>query len=343
MTRRKDGRWQIRISLPDGSIKYFYSTAKTEKEATKDFNKQLLNFEKKQTAGKTFYAVAEKWVEQYREKIPDISFNKNTRAAYNRIVDYFSRFTDINEITAIDINVFLNDLILKKYYKKTISNHKSILNMIFSYAVLHGYTKYNPVKDIRLPSNLPKNQRQLPTTEQIKEVEKHYTGFDLLPYFLLNTGLRISEALAICEKDIDFKKKLIYINKRVVHNGNKPILEEKTKTENSKRTVILLDRLAEKLPKNKKGLLFGNEDGTPLTKRQLACRWKKYQDTYNIKLTAHQLRHAYATMLFEAGVDVKDAQELMGHSDINLTRQIYTHIRNERKEETANKLNNFSF
>ena len=48
-------------------------------------------------------------------------------------------------------------------------------------------------------------------------------------------------------------------------------------------------------------------------------------------------------MLFEAGVDVKDAQELMGHSDINLTRQIYTHIRNERKQETADKLNNFNF
>lgn len=48
-------------------------------------------------------------------------------------------------------------------------------------------------------------------------------------------------------------------------------------------------------------------------------------------------------MLFEAGVDVKDAQELMGHSDINLTRQIYTHIRSERKKETADKLNNFNF
>ena len=48
-------------------------------------------------------------------------------------------------------------------------------------------------------------------------------------------------------------------------------------------------------------------------------------------------------MLHEAGVSEKDAQELMGHSDINLTRQIYTHIRKERKEQTAKILNNFSF
>jgi len=48
-------------------------------------------------------------------------------------------------------------------------------------------------------------------------------------------------------------------------------------------------------------------------------------------------------MLFEAGVDLKDAQELMGHSDIKTTQQIYTHIRNKRKTKTAEKLNAFQF
>lgn len=343
MTRRKDGRWVKKMTLSDGTIKYFYSTAKSEREATRDINQQLLNFEIKKESGKSFKIIAEKWDEEYRERISDISYNKNTRAAYNRILDYFGSYKDINLISTSDISLFINSLILQRMYKKTISNHKCILNMIFSFAVMHGYTKNNPVRDFRLPANLPKKQRKLPTTEEIKEVQKHYTGFDLLPYFLLNTGMRISEALAISDSDIDFNKKIITINKHLIHNGNRPILEEKTKTENSKRTVILLDRLAEKIPKNKKGLLFSNDDGSPLTKRQLACRWEKYQKTYNLTLTAHQLRHAFATMLFEAGVDVKDAQELMGHSDINLTRQIYTHIRNERKEETAKKLNEFSF
>ena len=343
MTRRKDGRWQGRITLPNGTVKYFYSSAKTEREATRDINAQLLAYEQKQIEGMSFRSVAEKWNNEYREKISHITYNKGSRAAYDRILEYFSDCKDITKLTPIEVNMFLNSLIMQNYYKKTISNHKSVLNMIFTYAVLHGYVKHNPVNDVRLPNNLPKKQRELPTTNEIKEVEKHYTGFDLLPYFLLNTGLRISEALAITDKDIDFSKKTIIVNKHVIHDGNRPILEDRTKTENNKRTVILLDRLADKLPKDKKGLLFGNEDGTPLTKRQLACRWKKYQDTYGINLTAHQLRHAYATMLFEAGVDVKDAQELMGHSDINLTRQIYTHIRHERKEETAKKLNNFNF
>jgi site-specific recombinase XerD len=87
-----------------------------------------------------------------------------------------------------------------------------------------------------------------------------------------------------------------------------------------------------------------NDDGKePLTKRAYDKRWSKYCTDYGIHFTAHQLRHAYATMLHEAGIDLKDAQTLMGHSDINLTKQIYTHIRNERMEETAKKINDFSF
>ena len=54
-------------------------------------------------------------------------------------------------------------------------------------------------------------------------------------------------------------------------------------------------------------------------------------------------RHTYATILFEANIGVKDAQALMGHSDIHTTHTIYTHIRNRRKEDTADKLNAFSF
>ena len=59
---------------------------------------------------------------------------------------------------------------------------------------------------------------------------------------------------------------------------------------------------------------------------------KKYKKETGVSLTAHQLRHAYATMLFEAGIDEKDAQELMGHSDINLTRSIYTHQTRAKRE-----------
>ncbi|MBS7299062.1 MAG: tyrosine-type recombinase/integrase [Eubacteriales bacterium] len=53
-------------------------------------------------------------------------------------------------------------------------------------------------------------------------------------------------------------------------------------------------------------------------------------------MTPHQLRHAYATILYEAGIDEKDAQELMGHTSIQLTRDIYTHISKKRENLLQN-------
>jgi integrase len=120
-------------------------------------------------------------------------------------------------------------------------------------------------------------------------------------------------------------------------------MEPKTKTLTSERKVILLDRVADKLPKGKKGIVFVNDKGTYLTKREYDVRWRRWQKENNTKVTAHQLRHGFATMLYEAGIDLKDAQDLMGHTDIKLTQSIYTHIRDKRKKETADKLNNFTF
>jgi integrase len=160
---------------------------------------------------------------------------------------------------------------------------------------------------------------------------------------LLNTGLRKSEALALNYSDIDFENKIITVDKHLIHDGNRPVLENKTKTINSKREVILLDRVAEKIPKNKKGIIFCNDKGEHLSSKQFRCQWERWQKKYNTTITAHQLRHGFATMLYEAGIDLKDAQDLMGHSDIKTTQSIYTHIRDKRKKETAQKLNEFSF
>ncbi|MDY3972344.1 MAG: site-specific integrase [Clostridia bacterium] len=344
MKKRKDGRYCKKVILPDGSAKYFYSSAKSEREANKDFNRQILQYENNQKQLYLFQTVADKWNTAYRERISDINYKKNTKAQYETIVEYFTD-TYIESLTAVEVNVFINKLILKSYSRKTIANYKSILNMIFNFAILNGLIKYNPVRDIRLPNNLPKSPRKLPTTEELKTVASHYTGFDLLPYFILNTGCRKSEALAITRDSIDFENKRIKINYHVIHDGNRPVFESVLKTDAAHREIILLERLEKVIPKKFKGFLFSmNGDGKePLTKCAFDKRWDSYCKTYGLDITAHQLRHGYATMLFEANVEEKDAQELMGHSDITLTRQIYTHIRNERKDETANKLNAFNF
>lgn len=69
--------------------------------------------------------------------------------------------------------------------------------------------------------------------------------------------------------------------------------------------------------------------------------WSRYKKETQVNLSPHQLRHAFATICFDAGLAPKDASKILGHSKIELTLDVYTHIRESRTKETANKLNNF--
>jgi len=342
MTRRKDGRWQKKIKLPNGKFKVLYSSAATERLATKDFNEQMLKLKKDEEHSLLFEIIAKSWCKSYREKIGDINYRKSTKSTYEQILAHF-KAQAIGNIKPRDIHLYIMSLVRKGYSQKTIATHKSVLNMIFAYAILQGSLEVNPTQHITLPSGLPKTPRPMPTDRELEIVNSNWDGIALFPYFLLNTGLRKSEALALTYEDIDFEAKTINVNKHIVHDGNTPVLEEKTKTINSTRQVVLLDRLADKLPKRKTGIVFCNKDGGYLTKKQYDVWWKTWQKQHGVTLTAHQLRHGFATMLYEANIDLKDAQDLMGHSDIKTTQTIYTHIRDKRKEETAKKLNDFAF
>ena len=342
MKRRKDGRFLKVVSI-EGKKVYFYSSENTETKAEKDIKRQMMLYNQKQTEeeNKNFKQLADEWNSEYRLTVPDITYKKGIKAQYKRIIDCFGD-RRIKDIKARDVELFLRSL---TYSQKTVSGHRCVLNMIFNFAVLRGYLEQNPVTYIKTPRGLSKTKRELPTTQELRIVSEHYSGFDLLPFFLLYTGCRKSEALAIRREDIDFENKIIKIRHHVIHDGNKPVYEDVVKTEAAFRDIILLDRLAAAIPKKFNGFLFSmNGDGKkPLSKGAYDKRWKSYCKRYDIDITAHQLRHGYATMLFEAGIDIKDTQELMGHSDIGLTRAVYTHIRDVRKIQTADKLNDFHF
>lgn len=335
LKKRADGRYckQIRIN---GKVKSFYGKSQAE------INKKILAYRENESNGDYFKNIAAEWEREYLKNVPYTTYKKCGQSAYTLIINTFGG-NRIKQISAHDIDNFLKKIAAKDYAQKTVATYKSILNQIFKYSVINGYVISNPVSTVSLPKNLKKSIRELPSSEDIKVVSTLHEGFGFLAYFLLYTGLRISEALALEYSDIDRDNKLITVNKKIVHDGNTPLLKHETKTEAGTRQVILMDRVAKYLPCEKTGIIFCNENGDYLTKKQLQCRWNKMKKDNGVTLTAHQLRHAYATMLFEAGVSEKDAQELMGHSDIHLTQSIYTHIRKERKQQTAEKLNAFNF
>ncbi len=169
--------------------------------------------------------------------------------------------------------------------------------------------------------------------------------------FLLCTGFRRGEALAVKWGDVDFERDTISCTKQISTHGS-VAFEKDPKTENGIREVPILPPLKAVLKRPPEAqdshyILYGEEPCKPMPTCTYERRWKHYckdmgfvedfpgqrissqgkkyiKHNYKTTLTAHHLRHGYVTMLFEAGVDEYTAKELAGHADIATTRAIYT-------------------
>ena len=217
------------------------------------------------------------------------------------------------------------------------------MRLVFKHAVVEYGLDADPTSYVTLPKARASTPRQaLTEDEQKRVVECVNLEGGLFAYFLLYTGMRRGEALALKWENIDFENKTITVTDNVVFVNNRAVIKP-PKTEAGVRTVVLLDCLSEKLlplmPSDRSEFVFSGKE--LLGGSYYPKAWKRYQKTSGLNITPHQLRHTYATILFEAGIDTKDAQNLMGHSDITTTRNIYTHIRQTRLAETANRLNDF--
>lgn len=338
MKKRKDGRY-LKVITVNGKRLYFYSTEDTEKKAEKDINRQILEYTQKEEKGKLFSEVADEWEENHCSKL-----EYNTSRRYKTLLkhakeDFEGKY--IKEIQPIDIERHVEYFAMKNYATKTIKDQLSVVRLVFKYAYVKGYILTDPTRYTTPPKGKASTPREALTDDEIEVVKNSINcTFGLCAYFLMYTGLRKGEALALQYKDIDFENKEIHVTKSVYHDGNKPYIKS-TKTQSGIRTVILPDLLADKLSQGKPEDYIFSDGPTPLSNSAFQCRWAKYCEETGLSITAHQLRHTYATILFEADIDAKDAQQLMGHSDIAVTRNIYTHIRSKRLQDTATKLNTF--
>lgn len=286
----------------------------------------------------TFKDAAEAWQRQHWEKISYKTAESYTAPA-NRLIAQFGE-TPVAEVSAQMISAYLSRLGKQGYSRRSVQMHRDILNMIFNEAIVSGKLSANPCAAVSLPKNLQTTKRELPADEAIEAVRNGVNAtFGLFALVCLYAGLRRGEALALRYEDIDKDNKVIHITKAVEFVGNNPHIKT-PKTAAGYRNAVLLDVLAEQIPSGT-GYIFCRDDGGLLTKTQYRKRWIKYCQEIGHDITAHQLRHGFATILYEAGIEDKDAQELLGHSSITITRDVYTHIRQSRRSETADRLNDF--
>jgi len=165
-------------------------------------------------------------------------------------------------------------------------------------------------------------------------------------FFMLNTGLRPGESLALNRSDINFEKNTVKVNKTYLEKEKK--VQNSTKTAASRRTVPipddtipLLKEYMLKQPKQKPAdPLFQTKSGNRPTPSYLRKRFKYVGEKIGCEwINLHTMRHSFASRLFAKGIDIKVISKLLGHKKISTTYDIYVHIINNAVEDSVVVLN----
>lgn len=337
-TLRKDGRIVMTKTI-EGKRVAFYG--QTDKEVEQKYENYLkAEPQKSKPKVRTFDMVAEDW---WEEKEPELAIGSARvyRARYNEVKVAFKGIP-VNEIAPLDIITYLRKLSAQGYSQKVINNKKSVIKGILDNALVHGEIAMNPCLNLPAVKGKAKVERLPASDADVRAIEAHRNDSDIgrMIYFILWTGCRRGEAAALQEKDIDREKMTAHIHQTLAYSSPTPQIKNSPKTEAGVRDVILPQNVLDNLPKyNNPNTYVFFPNGLP-KEREFQVAIDTFRAEAGVKCTLHQLRHSYATMLHSAGVDVKDAQYLLGHSSIVVTQDIYTEIDKNAKDNTRKLIEN---
>ena len=318
----------------------------------REVDRKLLEYREEVKRGRKFGVVADEWAREHEKTVGEAS-RESYRIVVKRLKSHFTE--PVGEIKPLDIKRYITAFEKQGRAGSSVSKELSVLRMIFSHAVLTGDVEVNPVAEVKKSKGLPKKERTALTEEQEALVKASWNTahFGLFAYFLLYTGMRRGEALALSYSDIDREQGVIRVNKKLNYAyGNQPRLEDFTKTENGMREVPLLPPLAAALPKNRVGLIFPGKSGSFLTKSEIRWTWVRYcreaglnrieitdqgEEVETFPITPHCLRHSFATICYEAGLDARQAAKIFGDTP-EVLEKVYTHLREGRRKTAAEKL-----
>lgn len=313
---RKDGRYQGYV-LQNGKKKYLYGKSPEEvKNKIKAFlrTQESAPQRKKREPKKIplFGDYAANWAEKYKK--PNLkpssyeTFLFALKAAVKALGD-----KPLDSITSDD----LQDLFLGMGATRKRDICAVYVGQLFRHAIKTGEIKRDPMSVVQLSKREAEKRPALTPEQQARFLEATAASPNALLFrFLLATGLRIGESLALTQEDVDRRAATVTVNKDIVFIGGKAIVQT-PKSKAAFRTVPVPRDLCSELPTEGERIF-------PQTYNAVQQCCKGYQKKLGFRVSPHILRHTYATRLEEAGIPPKIKQYLMGHASLDMTQSVYT-------------------
>ena len=243
---------------------------------------------------------------------------------------------------------------------KTVKNVHGILHKALQQAVANGYIRFNPTDSCVLPRVVKKELQPL-DEDQISAFLKAIKGHRYEDLFTVTifTGMREGEALGLLWDCVDLSRGTITVNKQLQKvRGSKgeyilaPTKNSKGRTLTIAPSVVaVLKRIRLRQLENRlqygpiwedSGFVFTDELGHHLKHQTVYLDFKKVMEEIGSPKTRfHDLRHSYAVASIKSGDDIKTVQENLGHATAAFTLDVYGHVTEKMKQDSANRMEQF--
>ncbi len=315
--KRKDGLYEIRYSI-NGVQKSIYGTTALicREKYGKMLNSHKIVKRVKSTLFSTWY---DNYVSTYKKGVVKPNTLNNMNGIFRKyVLPEFNKKT-LKQITSADVQQLINKM----------SNIPRQANIMFQYvkscfeqAKKLRLIEYNPCDACFIKKYTSVKGKALTLEEENKLIdylEKNNPKIKNLIYLYLSTGMRRNELLSVEYKDLDFEKNEISVNG--------------TKTKNSIRTIQVKPSVLNLFPKKEKPFDDWN-------KFMVNRHFKKICDDLGFSgISIHSLRHTFATRCIQSGIPPIVVQSWLGHSNISLTLDTYTHVDEDYKRDALELLN----
>jgi integrase len=349
--------------LPNGKDYRSDIRGKTKKEVELKLARKKVEFEKngrKQERRDIFGAIYELWFKQYEKTVKPKTSERITYLYETWVKNAISK-QRIAKLDTLALQSFMDNLVSHGGTSDDFKRVLQILRNVFKYAVSIGAAKYNPTSDIIKPKfQTATHEIKVYDKETLSQLTQYVSSLDPSIYtnqvkkalyaLLVNSGARINELLALTWQDIDFVSGEMTINKNwTTPKGGREISTTKTSASNR---VIMIDphtlsimkqyQHAQKVQAMASGFrpsfIFTNALGEVYAASAIYSMFKKITKNAGVPFMGlHVFRHTHATMLFESGATAKEVQARLGHANISITLDIYTHVTNRTKQKTLDK------
>ncbi len=343
--KRKDGRWEFRISLgKDENGKRIFRSfyGKTREEA--EFKAVVSLDEKVEDYAKTDLTVKDlivEWMLSISARIKESTAANYRMKAEKHLIPAFGDkycFT----IKANDIHIFIENKLKSGLSARYIKDIIVLLKSVFKYASREYHIR-NVLDGITLPKK-SKPEVKILTNDEQKTLERYIAENQNLTTLGISTsmymGLRIGEFCALKWSDIDFEKRILTVNHTLqriqTKNGSKrtKLVLSDPKSASSKREIPIPECVIGMLKKFRNSgdtyVLSGSKK--PTEPRTMEYRFSKILNNVGLpSVHFHSLRHLFATNCIALGFDVKTLSEILGHSSVEVTLSRYVHSSIDRK------------